>query len=50
VDFGKDVFPRILREQIFCGHVIDGRCLGIDTPDALSSAQAFLREEEGVAG
>ena len=50
VDFGKDVFPRILREQIFCGHVIDGRCLGIDTPDALSSAHAFLREEEGVAG
>jgi NDP-sugar pyrophosphorylase family protein len=51
-DFGKDLFPRLLRErQVLCGHVIEstGKVLGIDTPEALARARA-LYEEGGVAG
>lgn len=34
-DFGKDLFPDfILRNNKICGHVIDGYCLGVDTPDS----------------
>ena len=50
-DFGRDVFAVLLREhKILCGHLIDGNCLGIDTPEALAAAQAFLKEEKGVTG
>lgn len=42
-DFGRDLFPHVLRKQgILCGHVIDGWCLCIDTPAALARAQRFL--------
>jgi NDP-sugar pyrophosphorylase family protein len=52
-DFGKDVFPRLLRShQFLCGHVIEpgGKVLGLDTPEALARARALYPEEEGVAG
>ncbi len=42
-DFGKDVWPRALGEsRILSGHVILGRCLGIDTPEALARAHELF--------
>lgn len=39
-DFERDLFPMILSHQgILCGHVIDGSCLVVDTPEALAAAQ-----------
>ena len=44
-DFGHDLFPKVLRNQgLLGGHLIEGWCLGLDTPDALSCAQRFLGE------
>lgn len=42
-DFGRDLFPAVLSKQgILSGHVIDGTCLGIDTPEALLAAQQLF--------
>ena len=50
-DFGRDVFPVLLRgHKILCGHLMGGQCLGIDTPEALAAARAFLKAEEPVTG
>lgn len=44
-DFGRDIFPMVLRNQgLLGGHLIEGWCLGLDTPEALSCAQRFLGE------
>jgi NDP-sugar pyrophosphorylase family protein len=44
-DFGRDLFPKVLRSQgILCGHMIDGWCLGLDTPKALAEARRFFVE------
>ncbi len=44
-DFGRDLFPLVLRERgILAGHMIDGWCLGIDTPEALANARRFFEE------
>jgi NDP-sugar pyrophosphorylase family protein len=41
--FGRDLFPMVLRNQgILCGHLIDGFCFGVDTPEALARAQRFF--------
>jgi NDP-sugar pyrophosphorylase family protein len=50
-DFGKDVFPKLLRShQILCGHVIEpeGKVLGLDTPEALARARALFPEEHSA--
>jgi len=45
-DFGHDLFPLVLRHQgILCGHLIDGICLGLDTPDALQRARRLLGKD-----
>lgn len=42
-DFAKDLFPRLLAEQQpLYAHLIDGYCLGIDTPDSYQRALALL--------
>lgn len=44
-----DLFVKVLRAQgILCGHMIDGRCLCLDTPDALALARRYFGE--GVTG
>ena len=38
-DFGLDLFPKILASKKYlCGHVIDGYCLGLDTPESYAEA------------
>jgi len=46
-DFGHDVFPSLLRLGArFDAYPIVRYCLGIDTPEALMRAEAFVRERE----
>jgi NDP-sugar pyrophosphorylase family protein len=50
-DFGRDLFPRLLRQgAILGGHVIDGMCLAIDTPDAFANARRILEERRALEG
>ena len=38
-DFGLDLFPKILASKKYLlGHVIDGYCLGLDTPESYAEA------------
>jgi mannose-1-phosphate guanylyltransferase len=38
-DFGRDLFPRLLQSAVpINSHIIDGYCLGIDTPEAYQQA------------
>ena len=47
--FGRDLFPMVLRNQgILCGHVIDGFCFGVDTPEALAQAQRFFAGDRSL--
>lgn len=47
VDFGKDLFPKLLREgNKIAGHVIEGFCLGIDTPESYACALQLLVENK----
>ena len=49
-DFGRELFPQVLRHQgILGGHVIDGMCLGIDTPEALAQARRLLASGTATA-
>lgn len=49
-DYGRDLFPHVLRHQgILGGHVIDGMCLGIDTPEALAQARQLLGSKSATA-
>ncbi|HLH77208.1 MAG TPA: nucleotidyltransferase family protein [Candidatus Binataceae bacterium] len=42
-DFAKDLFPRLLAEQQpLYAHLIDGYCLGIDTPESYRRAVALV--------
>ncbi|NOX54120.1 MAG: nucleotidyltransferase family protein [Planctomycetes bacterium] len=46
-DFGRDVFPRLLQEkQELFGHLIDGYCLGLDTPESYQRAMNLIRKKE----
>jgi mannose-1-phosphate guanylyltransferase len=45
VDFGRDIFPNLLADgRRIHGYIIaaDGFCLGLDTPESLSTGQALL--------
>ncbi|MDP1608985.1 MAG: nucleotidyltransferase family protein [Chlamydiales bacterium] len=38
-DFGNDLFPKCINNGIkICGYIIDGYCLGIDTPESYHKA------------
>ena len=51
VDFGRDVFPRLLAEGARVdAFPIHGYCLGIDTPEGLARANALVASLEGPAG
>lgn len=44
-DFGRDLFPALLKDGIrLGGHLIDGYCLGIDTPESYAKALAMIAE------
>lgn len=46
MDFGHDLFPLVLRNQgILGGHLIDGWCLGLDTPAALARARRICEQK-----
>lgn len=46
-DFARDVFPALLARGVpMRGHVIDGFCLGLDTPAAYSRARAMVDRGE----
>ena len=42
-DFGKDLFPGFVKVNKIAGHVINGYCLGIDTPESYESALTIIR-------
>jgi NDP-sugar pyrophosphorylase family protein len=42
-DFGKDLFPDFVRDNKMAGHVINGYCLGIDTPESYQSALTTIK-------
>ena len=47
VDFGRDVFPAMLRDgRGLQGHVLDDRglCLGLDTPQSHAAGQRLLAD------
>lgn len=49
-DFGRDVFPAILRAgKRISAYEIDGYCFGIDTPEGLARAEALLATIERAA-
>jgi NDP-sugar pyrophosphorylase family protein len=42
-DFAKDIFPKLLAQQLpLYAHLIDGYCLGIDTPESYRRAVALV--------
>lgn len=42
-DFGNDLFPKCINNDIkIHGHVIEGYCLGIDTPDSYKEALKLI--------
>src|SRR5579875_350052 len=44
-DFGRDLFPRLLASGVpINGHVIDGYCLGLDTPEAYWRALRLIEQ------
>jgi mannose-1-phosphate guanylyltransferase len=44
-DFGRQLFPQLLESAVpVQGHVIEGYCLGIDTPQAYHQALELIRE------
>lgn len=44
-DFGRDLFPQLLASRTpINGHVIEGYCLGIDTPEAYRQALRLIDE------
>ncbi len=43
-DFGNDLFPKCINNDIkISGHIIDGYCLGIDTPESYKSALKLIK-------
>jgi NDP-sugar pyrophosphorylase family protein len=46
-DFGRDVFPRLLAEDVPVGGlVIDGYCLGLDDPESMARGLELIRQGE----
>ena len=46
-DFGRDLFPRLLAKgRYLCGHVINGYCLGMDTPESYKEAIRLIEDKE----
>ena len=46
-DFGLDLFPRLLAKgKYLMGHVIDGYCLGVDTPESYNKAMRLIENRE----
>jgi NDP-sugar pyrophosphorylase family protein len=46
-DFAQDLFPKMLAEGYYLqGHLIDGYCLGLDTPESYAKAMSFLESEQ----
>lgn len=46
-DFGRDLFPRLLGEdKQLMGHMIDGYCLGMDTPESYKEALRLIENGE----
>jgi NDP-sugar pyrophosphorylase family protein len=44
-DFGKELFPKLINDNVkIAGHVIDGYCLGIDTPESYHSAISIIEK------
>lgn len=44
-DFGRNLFPQLLASGVpINGHLIDGYCLGIDTPEAYGRALRLIEE------
>jgi NDP-sugar pyrophosphorylase family protein len=44
-DFGRQLFPRLLASELpIQGHLIEGYCLGIDTPEAYRRALCLVEE------
>jgi NDP-sugar pyrophosphorylase family protein len=46
-DFARDLFPKMLAEGYYLqGHLIDGYCLGLDTPESYAKAMSFIESEQ----
>ncbi len=46
-DFGHDVFPKLLEQNLtFNGFLIDGFCLGLDTPESFNRAEEMIKNNE----
>lgn len=44
-DFGKELFPKMVQNgEKIAGHIIDGYCLGIDTPESYHNAIQILEK------
>jgi len=45
-DFGKDVFPSLLKDRIkLSTYIMDGFCLAVDTPEALAKTREVLSKK-----
>ncbi len=48
-DFGHDFFPSLLSKSIpLNGHIIDGYCLGLDTPECFAKAHELVDQQKVV--
>lgn len=48
-DFGKDIFPAMLLKNIpLYGYIIDGYCLGLDTPECFAVAYELINKKKVV--
>ncbi|OGT39886.1 MAG: hypothetical protein A3E81_01850 [Gammaproteobacteria bacterium RIFCSPHIGHO2_12_FULL_36_30] len=48
-DFGKDIFPKLLRENVpLNSYIIDGYCLGLDTPECFVVANKLIEQKKIV--
>jgi NDP-sugar pyrophosphorylase family protein len=48
-DFGRDLFPNLLAAgRSLYGHVLDGYCLGVDTPESYREALRLIQTGEVV--
>lgn len=46
-DFGKDFFPKLLEKNTkIQAHIINGYCLGLDTPESFRNGVALIRNKE----
>ncbi len=48
-DFGKDIFPKLLLENIpLNSYIIDGYCLGLDTPECFVVANKLIDQKKAI--